>query len=63
MKGLVPITAEEMANLIRETRGSGEPLPIAFGRGGVALESEKAEWAVPLLAAWRGQTFTDGAGI
>jgi len=58
---LIPVDELETASLMRVSNGRN--LPFAFGTGGVALIWREAQWAVPLLAEWRGITFADGAGI
>lgn len=57
---MIRISADENAMLIRVS--GGRPLHLHFGRSGVALDPE-CTWPIPLLAEWRGITFTDGAGI
>ncbi len=58
---LIPLSESETASLIRES--VSKILPLAFGSRGVALKADEAPWALPLLAQWRGITFTDGGGI
>lgn len=58
---LIPLSEGETASLIR--LANPHSLALAFGTGGVALNADKSPWAVPLIAEWRGLTFTDGAGI
>lgn len=58
---LIPLNETETASLIRES--AGRNLPLAFGTGGAALIWREAQWAVPMIAEWRGLTFNDGAGI
>jgi hypothetical protein len=60
-RDLIPLREGETAALMR--LANPEPVCLAFGTGGVALEADKSPWAVPILAEWRGLTFTDGAGI
>jgi hypothetical protein len=58
---LVPLEEDEMGRLIRASEG--RVVPCRFGTGGSALIAREATWALPLLAAWRGLVFDDGAGI
>lgn len=60
--GLLPISAAEMARLMRASTDHGA-LSCAFGTGGVAVKLAESAWAEPLVREWRGQTFNSGAGI
>lgn len=52
MPALMPLSSDETARLMRES-GPGKPLPLAFGRIGVALRTAEAPWAVAQLLAMR----------
>jgi hypothetical protein len=58
---LVPFSSTEMSRLIRASEG--RVVPARFGTGGAALIANEAAWALPLLADWRGLSFSNGAGI
>lgn len=60
--GLIPLTSDEMASLLRVSGKQGA-IQFAFGSGGVALIVATAPWAAVLLREWRGDTYCDGAGI
>jgi len=49
---LIPLSSDETARLMRES-GPTKPLPLAFGRSGVALRTAAAPWAVIQLLAMR----------
>jgi hypothetical protein len=62
MSKLVEVSEPELADLIRVS--AGRVVAMALMRaGGARLDVEKSQWAVPLLAEWRGVAFKDGGGI
>lgn len=68
MSARIYITEREHSLLIRETTQRRAPIATAFGGNRVWLSRGSdgrivSDWALPLLAQWRGLTVADGAGI
>lgn len=62
----IPITADELARLIRAQAKpeNHEAVSCQFGGPtGSQLQPNETPWALPLLAKWRGVSFEEGAGI
>ena len=56
---LIPVSDAEMAGLMEASEG--RILRFTLPRGDLVWRD--SPWALPLLAEWRGLTFSDGAGI
>lgn len=56
---LIPVSEREMADLMRHSEGRVLHFTLPHGD----LVWRESPWAVPMLAEWRGLTFSDGAGI
>lgn len=68
MSRRVDITWQEHGKLIRHSAEVRQPISTSFGAGAVWLTRDAdgeivSKWALPLLAEWRGQAFSNGAGI
>lgn len=68
MNARIYISEREHSLLIRQTQGRRTPIATAFGGNRVWLSRGPdgrivSDWALPLLAEWRGLTVADGAGI